>query len=104
MLPITDEEEDDDVLSMQEATVEVPRSSATKKKARKIFKTPPKKSVTGPSQPEVAPTNAAPWMQQQWLPVASSQQQQWMMGQANPWMMSQPGAWMLGQQFPGHWV
>ena len=49
-LAITDEEEDDDVLSMQEAIVELPRSSASKRKPRKIFRTPPKKRVAAPSQ------------------------------------------------------
>ena len=65
---------------------------------------PPKKKTTGQSQAEAAPTNVAPWMQQPWMPVASTQQQHWMMGQANPWMMGQPRMWMMGQQFSGSWL
>lgn len=75
-LPIAEEEEDKDGLSLQEATVELPRSSATKRKPRQIFKSVPKKKTPTPSESKAAPTSVAPWMQQSWLPAASTQQQQ----------------------------
>jgi hypothetical protein len=59
-----------------------------------------------PPQPEGAPLNTPPWMQQPWLPPQSAQQQQWMMGQPNPWMPPQqyPAPWMQPQQYPGPWM
>ena len=103
-LASADEEEDEDVLSVQEASVSLHRSSATKRKPRRIFKSPPKKNMTRPTVAEAAPTNVVPWMQPPWAPTASNQQQQWMMGQGAPWMMGQPGPWMMGQQFLGPWL
>ena len=89
-LAIANEEEDDDVISVQEATMELPRSSTTKTRPRQIFKNspPPKKMTTAPVQSQTTPNNNALWMQQQW-----------MMGQVGHWMMGQPGPWMMGQQF-----
>ena len=83
---------------MQGANVDMQRSSATKRKPRRIFKSPSKRRMTAPSQSE------APWMQQPWMNPQSSQQQHWMMGQNGPWMMPQSGPWMMGQQFPGPWM
>ena len=78
--------------------MELPRSSATKKKPGQGFKSPPKKRTAAPKQSGAATSNVPPWMQQPWMPAASSQQQQWMMGQPPPWMMGQPGPWMQPQQ------
>jgi hypothetical protein len=73
-LAIADEEEIEDVLSMQESYVDLPRLSATKRKSMQIFKSPPKKKMTNPGVSEATPTNVAPWMQSPWLSVASTQQ------------------------------
>ena len=54
---------------------------------------PPQNKTPCPRQAEAAPTHVAPWML-----VVSSQQQHWMMGQADPWMMGQPGPWLQPQQ------
>ena len=83
ILTIADEEEHED-----EATVELPRSSATKKRPRHHFKSPPRKNTAATSQAEAAPSNPAAWMQQPWLP--------------NPWMMGQNNPWMMGQHFPNN--
>ena len=99
-----DEEEDDDLRSMQGATAELPQSSATNRKRRHEFKSPPKKRMTGPTGSEAAPPSGPPWMQQSWLPPASNQHQQWMMGQGAPWNHYQLGPWMMGQQYPGPWM
>ena len=42
--PQAGEEEDDETLSIKEATVDLPRSNATKRKPRQIFKSPPGRS------------------------------------------------------------
>lgn len=65
---------------------------------------PPKKKTSAPTQPHTEPNNSAPWIQQSWLPPSSTQQTQWMMGQAAPWLMGQPGPWMMGHQFPSPFV
>lgn len=98
-LAMADEDHDEDILSRQEGTVELARSSANKKKRRPEFKSPPKKRTAGSRHSDVPP-----WMQQPWMPGASSQQQQWMMGQTPPWMMGQQAPWMMGQQYPGPWM
>ena len=89
-MKIVDEAEDVDSPPLRAFPVEpILRSSATKRKARPGFKSPPKKWMANPSEGEVAPNNVPPWMQQQWMPPTSSQQQQWMMGQQFPWMQPQ---------------
>lgn len=98
-LAMADEDHDEDIQSRQEGTVDLPRSSATKNKRRQEFKSPPRKRTAASKQSDVAP-----WMQGPWMPGATSQQQQWMMGQQTPWMMGQGGPWMMGQQFPGPWM
>lgn len=80
------DEDDRDSDSLQGTTVAVPRSSATKRKPSRSFKSPPKKKTTPPSQGKAAPSNVPAWMQQHFLPNL------WLMGQRNPWTM--------GQQFP----
>ena len=84
------DEDDRDSLSLQGTTVDLPRSSATKRKPSRTFKSPPKKKTTPPSQGEAAPSNVPAWMQQPFLP--------------NPLYMGQgnmPNPWTMGQQFPG---
>ena len=102
-----EEEEDEDHGSMQGATMELPRSSATKRKRRKIFKSPPKKRVAPPVQPDAAPSTVQPWMQQPWPPAGSSQQQQWAINQAALTLLGQqmignlnPSSWLQPQQAP----
>jgi hypothetical protein len=84
--------------------VDVSHSSSTKRRPRQIFKDPPQKRTKDPIQAQAVPTNSASWMAQPWLAPASTQQQQWTMGQSSPWMMGQPGLWMMGPQYPGPWM
>ena len=76
-----------DSLSLKGTTVDVPRSSAMKKKPSQSFKSPPKEKTTAPSHVEVAPSNVPAWMEHPFFP--------------NPWMMGQENPWTMGQQFPG---
>ena len=100
-----EEEEDEDLRSMQGGTMELPWSSATKRKRRKIFKSPPKKRMTGSTQEEAAPSNVAPWLQPQWPPASSSQQQQWMVNQAALTLLGQQlSNQMLGNLNPSSWL
>ena len=81
--------------------MDLPRSSATKRKRRKIFESPPQEEGDDPVQSEAAPSTGAPWMQQPWPPAGTSQQQQWMVNQAALTLLGQQ---MLGNLNPSSWL